>query len=286
MPSDSARSAWLTRSMSQRTTPSMSCTARPASSMAASDAWVASEVARPSRGRSRWRRCPRRRAWSRGRASSSRWSPDFAMMTKTAVGGVGASAAHRGYNIMRNLGGGPMTDASDPPDGRVGADRLDGQWAVITGSSKGIGLNRRGVRRRRGERDARRPRRGRPGRRGQEPAGPRRGGPDRPRPPGRHQRRGLDRGAVRPHPRGAALLDVFVANAGAGVVTAFLDIPLDEWEWLGGAQPHRHVPVLPAGGTAERLDPDRPNRPSSSSRRSGPRAPARAESPTRRPRPV
>ena len=33
-----------------------------------------------------------------------------------------------------------MTDGSDPPDGRVGAHRLDGQWAVITGSSKGIGL--------------------------------------------------------------------------------------------------------------------------------------------------
>src|SRR5215217_984718 len=42
MPRASTRSLERTRSMSQRTMPSMSCGVRPASAMAASDAWVAS----------------------------------------------------------------------------------------------------------------------------------------------------------------------------------------------------------------------------------------------------
>jgi NAD(P)-dependent dehydrogenase (short-subunit alcohol dehydrogenase family) len=123
-----------------------------------------------------------------------------------------------------------MTDARDPAAAAPDPTRLDGQWAVVTGSSKGIGL---GIAEAfvdagasvmlvaRGEGDL---------------AAAAKALQDRAGPGQTVLARQTDTSDIASVEtlfqrirEDLPALDVFVANAGAGVVTPFLDIPLDEW---------------------------------------------------------
>jgi NAD(P)-dependent dehydrogenase (short-subunit alcohol dehydrogenase family) len=154
-----------------------------------------------------------------------------------------------------------MTDASDPPDGLVGAHRLDGQWAVITGSSKGIGL---GIAEAfvaagasvmlvaRGEGDLVAAAKSLQDRAGVGQAVL------------AHQADTSDvasiEGLFDRIREELPALDVFVANAGAGVVTPFLDIPLDEWEWSVALNLTGTFLCCQRAGQLMASTPDRPNR--------------------------